>query len=140
MYQKEINWILLFANQKMLLVSTETPYNLLVLLIIVSLVITILSESQCVKSVYVRSYSGPYFPAFLSIFSPNARKCGPEQLRIWTLFTQHQLLTSLRLRLSHLRKYKFRKTFQDTVNPLCSSGEAIEISSHYFRQCLIWHW
>ena len=25
---------------------------------------------------------------YISVFSPNAGKCGPEQLRIWTLFTQ----------------------------------------------------
>ena len=25
---------------------------------------------------------------YLSIFSPNAGKCGPEKLRIWTIFTQ----------------------------------------------------
>ena len=34
------------------------------------------------KSVRIRSYSGPYFPAFgldyLSVFSPNAGKYGPE--------------------------------------------------------------
>ena len=60
---------------------------------------------HCVKSVRIRSYSGPHFPAFglnaerysdwirrdtpyLSVFSPNEGKCGPEQLRIQTLFTQ----------------------------------------------------
>ena len=37
----------------------------------------------CVKSICIRSYSGPHFPAFrlntpyLSVFSPNAGKCGP---------------------------------------------------------------
>ena len=37
-----------------------------------------------VKSVRIRSYSGPHFPAFglnleyLSVFSPNAENCGPE--------------------------------------------------------------
>ena len=40
--------------------------------------------SYCVKSVHIRSYSGPHFPAFvlntvyLSVFSPNAGKFGPE--------------------------------------------------------------
>ena len=34
-------------------------------------------DKHCVKSIRVRSYSGPYFPAFglnteLSVFSPNA--------------------------------------------------------------------
>ena len=39
---------------------------------------------HCVKSVRIRSYSGPYFPAFglnteyLSVFSQNAGKYGPE--------------------------------------------------------------
>ena len=55
---------------------------------------------QSVKSVYIRSYSGPHFPhldwiridtQYLSIFSPNARKCGPEQLRIRTFFTLCEL-------------------------------------------------
>ena len=51
-----------------------------------------------VKSVHIRSHSGPYFFAFglkterslayLSVFSPNAGKYGPECLRIRTLFTQ----------------------------------------------------
>ena len=40
------------------------------------------SIPHCVKSVHIRSYSGPYFPAFglnnLSVFSLNAGKCGPE--------------------------------------------------------------
>ena len=36
------------------------------------------------KSVGIRSYSGPHFP----VFGLNTGKCGPEQLRIRTLFTQ----------------------------------------------------
>ena len=49
----------------------------------------------CMKSVRIRSFSGPYFPTFglnteyLSIFSPNAWKHRPEKLRIQVLFTQH---------------------------------------------------
>ena len=44
-------------------------------------------NSHCVKSVCIRCYSGPYFPAFglnkeryeyISVFSPNAGKYGPE--------------------------------------------------------------
>ena len=55
----------------------------------------------CVKSVRIRSFSGRYFPAFglkmyldtpyLSVFSPNAEKHGPEKLRIRTPFTFHLL-------------------------------------------------
>ena len=39
---------------------------------------------HCVKSVRIRSYSGPYFSAFglnakrYSVFSPNTGKYGPE--------------------------------------------------------------
>ena len=44
---------------------------------------------HCVKSVYIRNFSGPYFPAFgLNTERPNAGKYGPEKLRIRTLFTQ----------------------------------------------------
>ena len=46
---------------------------------------------HCVKSVCIRSFSGPYFPALdsirrdagrLSVFTPNARKYGQEKIRI----------------------------------------------------------
>ena len=42
------------------------------------------SEKHCVKSVHIRSFFGPYFPAF----GLNTGKYGPEKLRIRTLFTQ----------------------------------------------------
>ena len=54
----------------------------------------ILIKEHCIKSVPMRSYSGPYFPAFelnteyLSVFTLNAGKCQPEQLRIPTFFTK----------------------------------------------------
>ena len=53
---------------------------------------------HCVKSVRIRSFPGPNFPAFglntpyLSVFSPNAGKYGPEKLQLRTLFTQCTLL------------------------------------------------
>ena len=37
-----------------------------------------------VKSVSIGSFSGLHS----TVFIPNAGKCGPEKLRIWTLFTQ----------------------------------------------------
>ena len=46
------------------------------------------------RSVHIRSFSGPCFPAFglkaelISIFSPNAGKYRPEKFQIRTLFTQ----------------------------------------------------
>ena len=60
-------------------------------------VILIFQISHCVQSVHIPSYSAPYFPhsdwiqrdtEYLSGFSPNAGKYGPEKLRIRTLFTQ----------------------------------------------------
>ena len=41
-------------------------------------------EWHCVKSIRIRSFSGPYF----LVFSPNARKYGTKKLRIRTIFTQ----------------------------------------------------
>ena len=46
---------------------------------------------HCVKGVRIRSFSAPYVPAFglyLSVFSPNAGKYGPEKLRIRIFFMQ----------------------------------------------------
>ena len=42
-----------------------------------------------------------------------------------------QLLTRLRLGLSHLRDHKFKHNFQDTVNLICNCGEDIESLYHY---------
>ena len=61
------SWSLLLQEKKILRNESEKDYS--------------------VKSVRIQSYSGPHFPAFelntrdtayLSIFSPNAGKCGPE--------------------------------------------------------------
>ena len=55
---------------------------------------SLIGTFQCLKSVRTRSFSGPYFLAFglntpyLSVFSPNAGKYGPEKFQIRTLFTQ----------------------------------------------------
>ena len=40
--------------------------------------------SHCVKSARIRSFCGPYFPAFRL----SAGKYGPGKLRKWTLFMQ----------------------------------------------------
>ena len=50
-----------------------------------------------------------------------------------------KLVTRLRLGLSHLREHKFKQSFQDTLNPLCSCGLGIETSSHYFLHCPLFH-
>ena len=43
-----------------------------------------------------------------------------------------KLVTRLRFGLSHLQEHKFKHTFQDTLNPLCSCGVDVETGSHFF--------
>ena len=49
-----------------------------------------ISHNHCVKSARIWSYSGPalFWTEHFSVFSPNAGKYGPDQLRIQTLFMQ----------------------------------------------------
>ena len=45
-------------------------------------------------------------------------------------------LSRLRLGLSHLREYKFKHSFQDSLNPFCCCGKGqVETSSHYLLHC-----
>ena len=46
-----------------------------------------------------------------------------------------ELITRLRLGFSHLREHKFKHSFQDTLNPLCSCSTEAESTSHYFPRC-----
>ena len=46
-----------------------------------------------------------------------------------------KLLTRLRLGLSHLRKHKFKYSFQDWLNPICSCGNDNKISAHFLLYC-----
>ena len=41
----------------------------------------------------------------------------------------------MRVGLSHLREHKFKHSFQDTLNPICTCGEDIETTSHYLLHC-----
>ena len=50
-----------------------------------------------------------------------------------------KLVTRLRLGLSHLWEHKFKHSFQDTLNPLCTCGLDIETTSHYFLHCPLFH-
>ena len=50
-----------------------------------------------------------------------------------------KLVTRLRLGLSPLREYKFKHSFQNTLNPLCSCGLDIETTSHYFLHCPLFY-
>ena len=40
-----------------------------------------------------------------------------------------------RLGLSHLREHKFKHSFQDSINPLCSCSLDVESTIHYFLHC-----
>ena len=63
------------------------------------------AAKHSVKSVLIRSFSGPYFPAFgldtgicspyLFLLSPNAGKYGPEKFQIQTLFTHWKIAQKL---------------------------------------------
>ena len=58
------------------------------------------------KSARIRSFSGPYFPAFGPNYGDilqNAEKFGPEKLRIWTL---HAMLRRLKKTLQRVNILK----------------------------------
>ena len=61
----------------------------------------------------------------------------PNENSIFGLHNPNGLkhLTRLRLGLSHLREHKFKHNFQDSINPLCSCGENIETTEHFFLHC-----
>ena len=42
-----------------------------------------------------------------------------------------KLITKFRLGLSHLREQKFKYSFQDKLNLLCSCGKEVETTSHF---------
>ena len=46
-----------------------------------------------------------------------------------------KFITRLRLGLSHLREHKFKHSFQDIFNPLCSCGIDIESTEHFLLHC-----
>ena len=46
-----------------------------------------------------------------------------------------KLLTRFRIGFSHLKKHKFKHNFQDSVDPLRSSGNDIKSTVHFFRHC-----
>ena len=46
-----------------------------------------------------------------------------------------RVIDRLSLGFSHLRKHKFRHSFPDAVNPLCSCTFEIENAEHFFLRC-----
>ena len=69
-------------------------------------------------------FSGPDF----SVFSPNTGKHGPEKLRIWTLFTQCQLL------IAKLHAYCFSTEFLEFRNSyLPGRKQRVKINSPFSK-------
>ena len=46
-----------------------------------------------------------------------------------------KLLTRLQVGFSHLKEHKFRHNFVDAINPLCSCGNFVESTTHFFLHC-----
>ena len=46
-----------------------------------------------------------------------------------------KFLTRLRIGFSHIKEHKFKHNFQDSVDPLCSCGNDIESTVHFFLYC-----
>ena len=46
-----------------------------------------------------------------------------------------KFVTRLPLELSHLREHKFKHSFQDSINPICSCSLDVESTIHYFLHC-----
>ena len=44
-------------------------------------------------------------------------------------------LTRLRIGSSYLKEHKFKHNYQDSVDPLCSCGNYIESTNHFFLHC-----
>ena len=68
-------------------------------------------EFCCVKSVHMRSFSGPYFP----VFRMNTGKNEPEKLRIWSFLAQC-VRERLHLEITSLNNFLFIKLLYDYHN------------------------
>ena len=47
-------------------------------------------------------------------------------------------ITHIRLGLSHLREHKFKRRFNDTINPTCNCVNDVESAIHFFLNCLLY--
>ena len=47
-------------------------------------------------------------------------------------------ITHIRLGLSHLREHKFKRRFNDTINPICNCVNDVESAIHFFLNCLLY--
>ena len=44
-------------------------------------------------------------------------------------------MTHIRIGISYLKEHKFKQTFQDSVDPLCTGRNNIEATAHFFLHC-----
>ena len=66
---------------------------------------------------------------YLSVFSPNARKCGPEKLRTRTFFTQYKLLWKIS---QNSQENSFDAVvFKYICNPIASKKAPIANVAHW---------
>ena len=47
-------------------------------------------------------------------------------------------ITLLRMCLSQIKRHKFDHNFQDTIDPICPSGDGIEDTEHFLLHCTIY--
>ena len=50
-----------------------------------------------------------------------------------------KLVTSMRVGRSYLLKHKFKNSFQDTLNLICSCVSDVKSTSHYVFHCLLYN-
>ena len=67
----------------------------------------------------IRKFISLYANSFFNSFNPKGIKF---VIRLW-------------LGLSHLRKHKFKHSFQDSLNTFCNCGLDIESNAYYFLHC-----
>ena len=60
----------------------------------------------------------------------------PNKISSTQNFNGLKLLTRMRLGLSHLADHKFRYSFQDCLNRICSCGQEIETTRHFLHHNL----
>ena len=74
----------------------------------------------------------------LSLFKTNILKfIRPSSNSVYNCHYSKGLksITRLRLGLSHLKEHKFKHSFQDAINRLCSCGLDIESTKHFLLHC-----
>ena len=82
-------------------------------------------------------FQNPLFPSAVITWNKlDQNTCNSESLNIFKKIPKEvKLLTRLTLGLSHLCDNKFKHSFQDYLNPICSCGKDTETSAHFLLHC-----